>query len=349
MLSLAPKTHHYTNKAITHKQPGKMTDIHYAPSSSLIVGGKADGNGDCEPHLEDEMQSTNNYVSSDLCNKNEVSSNAVTTTTATTNSDVKMVKWRGNMVPEKKAKALTHVFDDLQDHFGHNRPDPKVRFNMASTSLNQDNLNTGAWSDNLTFTYLIDGDACNLDYIGMDVCIDLTKKHAKPGSSAFDDYGKSWVYVYVPEATIDKVKAYVKAGTGWDVVNNGFKVDYNRKLTSIEAKMHQAPQPEPSFWVATDNDMYNKYVNPKMTPGVQFTRSGSIQEVVEQPAQQRVHRGVGFFAVSLEVPKSSDVKPKAGFGAEATLSFTLISVRTWGVTDCIAPIVHSPRKAGFDN
>jgi hypothetical protein len=315
-------------------------------ASSSLIGGKADANGDCEPHLEDETQPRNNNNNVSSCNNNEVSSSNAVTTKA--NGDVKMVKWRGNMVPEKKAKALKHVFDDLQDHFGHNRPDPKVRFSMASPSLNQDDHNTGAWSDNLTFTYLIDGDACNLDYMSMDVCIDLAKKHAKPGSSTFDDYGKSWVYVYVPEATIDKVKAYVKAGTGWDVINKGFTVDYNRKLISIEAKTHQAPQPEPSFWVAAETDMYNKYTNPK-TSDVQFTRSGSIQGVVEQPAQQRVHRGVGIFAVSLEVPKSSDVKPKAGFGAEATLSFTLISVRTWGVTDCIAPIVHSPRKGGLDN
>lgn len=32
-----------------------------------------------------------------------------------------MVQWRGNLVPEKEAKALQHVFDDLHDHFGHQR------------------------------------------------------------------------------------------------------------------------------------------------------------------------------------------------------------------------------------
>jgi len=42
--------------------------------------------------------------------------------------DPNMVQWRGNLVPEKEAKALRHVFDNLQDHFGHHHqwPDPRV-------------------------------------------------------------------------------------------------------------------------------------------------------------------------------------------------------------------------------
>ena len=47
-------------------------------------------------------------------------------------SNIKMVQWRGNLVPQKEAKALRHLFDDLQDHFGHQRPDPRVRFNNVS-------------------------------------------------------------------------------------------------------------------------------------------------------------------------------------------------------------------------
>jgi len=293
-----------------------MTDIHQAPSSSLIVGGKA-VNGDAGPPHHHEAPS---------------SSAAAATTTTTANGGVKMVEWRGNMVPEKKAKALKHVFDDLQDHFGHQRPDPKIRFSMASPSPSYDH-ETGVWSDNLTFTYLIDGDTCNLDYIGMDVCIDLTKKHPKPGSGTFDDYGKSWVYVYIPEVTVEKVNAYVKAGTGWHVHH-----DNDRNLLGIEAKMYQAPQPEPSFWVANDSSAE--------IDDVQFTRCGSVQEVFAQPDQQRVHRGVGIFAVSLQAPGSSDKKPMPGFGEEAELSLTLISVRAWGVTENVAPIVYSPSRRG---
>ena len=295
----------------------KTTDVGASPSH-----GKE--NGSAGPHQDqDEEGVTSDKIA-------EASSTAAAN--AATATDGKMVKWRGNIVPEKKAKALKHVFDDLQDHFGHQRPDPFLRFSMASPSLRHDQHE--AWYDNLAITYKIGDDACDLDYIGMDVCIDMTPKR-----TSFEDYGKSWVYVYVPELTIEKVKAYVKTGTGWDVCDDNFTVDYNRNLIGIEAKMHQAPQPEPSFWVVTNKDTTS-------APDGQFTRVGSVQKVIEQPSQQHVHRGVGIFTVSLEVPGSPNFKPRAGFGEEATLSFTLISVRTWGVTHYIAPIVYSPRKGG---
>jgi hypothetical protein len=244
-----------------------------------------------------------------------------------------MVKWRGNFVPEGRAKALKHVFDDLQDHFGHQRPDPQVHFKLGRGLRHVH----GSWCDNVAFTYLINGDACDLEYVGMDVCIDLSEKRvlSKYGGSPFENYGKSWVYVYVPELTIEKVKSYVKAGTGWDVSDERLAIDPNRNLVAIEAKMHQDPQPEPSFWVATVRDK---------TQMESFSRAGSVQQMFEQPSQQHVHRGIGIFAVSIEVPGYPDAKPNPGMGEEATLSFTLVSVRTWGVTDCIAPIVHFPRK-----
>lgn len=254
---------------------------------------------------------------------------------SSTSGDETMVKWRGNSVPEEKAKALKHLFDDLQDHFGHQRPDPKIKFNLGG--LRRDD-NTDLWYDHLSFTYMINGEACNLDYIGLDVCLDLTQKrsHQMYGGNVFDDYAKSWVYVYVPEMTLDKVKAYVKAGTGWDCSKEGTAFDPNRNLVAIKAKMHQTPQPEPSFWVAASD--------PKIVgEDAQFSRFGSVQHIGGQPAQQHVHRGVGIFAVTLEIPGSPKHMPSPGFvGEEANLSFTLISARTWGVTDCIAPIVHAP-------
>jgi hypothetical protein len=52
----------------------------------------------------------------------------------------------------------------------------------------------------------------------MDVCLDLAPKLVhKHGQPMLKDYGKSWVYVYLPQLTFDKFKSYVKFGTGWDV------------------------------------------------------------------------------------------------------------------------------------
>lgn len=85
---------------------------------------------------------------------------------------LKMVRWRGNLVSEKEAKALSHVFDNLQDHFGHHRPDPRIR---VSTSLAYPGQGW-FWNGDLDFTYNINGDQCNLAYVSMDVCVDLSSK-----------------------------------------------------------------------------------------------------------------------------------------------------------------------------
>jgi hypothetical protein len=245
-----------------------------------------------------------------------------------------MVQWRGNIVPEKEAKALRHVFDNLQDHFGHQRADPNVLFNASLAHPGQGDT----WRADLDFTYNINGEYCNLAYIGMDVCIDLSPKLVhKHGRPMLKDYGETWVYVYLPEMTMDKVKAYVKTGTGWDVSNEGTVYDPNRNVVAIEAKLnHQSGQPKPSFWVVKDNASAGEDIS--------FSRIGSVQEVNRDVSQKHTHRGVGIFSVSMEVEGTPDFRPTPGMGEEATLVFTLVSVRTWGVTDCIAPIVHAPIK-----
>ncbi len=164
-------------------------------------------------------------------------------------------------------------------------------------------------------------------------CSKLVHKHGQP---MLNDYANSWMYLYLPGQTIDKFKSYVKAGTGWDVSDEGFIEDPNRNLVAIEAEMHhKSRQPKPSFWVLKENK----------TPGdISFSRIGSIQEVRAQPHQQRIHRGVGIFSVSMEVEGTPHFKPTPGED-EAKLKFTLVSVRTWGVTECVAPIVYAPTSS----
>jgi hypothetical protein len=250
-----------------------------------------------------------------------------------------MTKWRGNTVPKKEAKALRHVFDDLQDHFGYQRVDPRVRFN--NTSLHRLG-NSDTWFGDMGFTYDINGEHCNLGYVGIDVCVDLTPKRLhKQGMPMLKDYGKSWVYVYVRQMTLDKVKAYVKTGTGWDVSEEGTVYDPNRNLVAIEAKMHHKDgQSRPSFWAVKDRDASGG-------DNMSFSRMGTVQDMSRKSDQQRIHRGVGIFSVSMEVEGSSNSKPTPGSGAEANLCFTLVSLRTWGITDCVAPIVHAPNKWSY--
>uniref|UniRef100_A0A7S2M1Q8 Uncharacterized protein n=1 Tax=Skeletonema marinoi TaxID=267567 RepID=A0A7S2M1Q8_9STRA len=255
--------------------------------------------------------------------------------------DPNMVQWRGNLVTEKEAKALRHVFDNLQDHFGHQRPDPRVRFNHVSLAHPGHGQK---WHGDVDFTYEIDGDHCKLNYIGMDVCIDLAPKLVhKHGQPLLNDYGSTWLYVYLPQLSIDKVKSYVKAGTGWDVSDEGFIDDTNRNMVAIKVKLcSESGQPEPSFWVVKDKDASGG------RGSMSFSRIGSVQEVAAQPHQQRIHRGIGIFSISMEVDGTSNLEPTPGTWDEANLSFTLVSARTWGVTDCVAPIVYAPSKRHLD-
>ena len=111
--------------------------------------------------------------------------------------------WRGNWVLKEEAIALHHVFDNLQEYFGHQRADPRVKFNLSSSS-------NGNGRD-LNFTYDIGGHNCNLAYIGIDICLDLSHKLVhKHGQQMLQDYGKTWLYAYMPDTTMDKIKSYVK-------------------------------------------------------------------------------------------------------------------------------------------
>ncbi|KAL7499063.1 hypothetical protein ACHAWT_008023 [Skeletonema menzelii] len=253
----------------------------------------------------------------------------------------RMVQWRGNYVSETEAKALRHVFDDMKDHFGHNLPDPDVCAVLKGLSHLGGGRDT-IWEGELDFIYNIGGERCRLAYVGMEICLDLTPKlvQNERGRPMLRDYGKSWVYAYLPEITMLKVKQYIRAGTGWEISEEGIFQDPNCNLVAIEAMMHDGTQqPKPSFSVVEDYDATD------FRNSSSFTRIGSVQTVYQDTDQQQIHRGIGFFCLSVEIDGSSStvrpVRGAKGVDDEATLIFTLISFSTWGITDSIAPIVFN--------
>ena len=157
-------------------------------------------------------------------------------------------------------------------------------------------------------------------------------------------YGKSWVYVYVRQLTLDKVKSYIKTGTGWDVSDEGTVFDPNRNLVAIEAKMHEkVGQPKPSFWVANDKNK-NKNKNSSAQDNMSFSRIGTVQDVSSHPSQQRIHRGVGIFAVSMEVEGSPNMMPAPGMRYEADLCFTLVKPSYMGSYELCRTYRACPRQ-----
>lgn len=264
-----------------------------------------------------------------------ITSSSTAVTTAAAEAE-KMEMWRGELVPEKTALALRHVFDDLKDHFGEGRSYPNVSCSIKGLGF-QPHLHQagGKWAGDVNFTYNIKGEKHTLDYVGIDVCIDLTPKQVEGQKGGpMDDYGKTWVYGYVPESTMDKVRQYVTVGTGWDIEDEGTVFGHHRDVVAFEAKMQETP--EPSFWGAV-NDVWTSTAEKKSS------RLGSIQEVFRSSKQSKIHRGVGIFAVSVEVDGDSDVLPTPD-QKYASISFTLVSICSWGVAEKAAPIVYDPRK-----
>lgn len=77
------------------------------------------------------------------------------------------------------ARALRHAHGD---------PNANVRFNLSDLCHDK----YGSLFGNLSFDYMIDGEVYTLDYIDVDVCIDLTRKHSNHRTfNVFEDYGKS--------------------------------------------------------------------------------------------------------------------------------------------------------------
>lgn len=250
------------------------------------------------------------------------------------NADNDMVRWRGNSVSKEEAKALHHVFDEMKDHFG--QTDPMVRVNEVS--LVHPGNNSPVWRGDLNFTYKIEGEQYNLGFVGMDICLDLTPKLLQKDDE-FINYGKNWVFVYLLKETRYKFKQYVKVGAGWDVIPEGTVEDDEKDLVAIKARLNnENGQVKPSFWVSKDKDAPKENIR-------SFSRIGTVQEMNDNSEQQRVHRGIGIFSVSMEVEGTSDSQPTPGMRKEGNLSFTLVSFRSCYTTDYVAPIVYVPSNS----
>ncbi len=91
------------------------------------------------------------------------------------------VRWRGHLVSEKEAKILKHVFDDMKDHFGNRKcENPNIKFNFDPSLFlcknepytyrsHADPTPQDRWHGELDFTYTINYETYDMDYIAIDV------------------------------------------------------------------------------------------------------------------------------------------------------------------------------------
>jgi hypothetical protein len=265
----------------------------------------------------------------------------------------KTIDWRGNQVTEKEGIALKYLFDDMGNYFGQPDGEPRVIFNIKSFDKKSDDETDGGggssnhfsadkavWRGSLEFNYKMNhknrDTSLNLDYMSMDVCIDLKpKKQLNFGGHDMSEYCRTWVYVYAPRYTIETVLRHFEAGTASKVSSKGLVLDEEQNIVHFEAKLLVKPQPQHGFWIPNEDD------------SKQFTRLGTVHEVSQDPAYQLLFRCIGIFAVTAEVARSSSSKPSDSAVSgkeEARLIFTLVSTRTEGIVNNIAPVVYNPRR-----
>ena len=202
----------------------------------------------------------------------------------------KTIDWRGNQVTEKEGIALKYLFDDLQNYFGQPDGEPNVTFNInshqesdgetdGSSSSKNNSAASSTWRGILEFNYKMNyrnrDTSQKLDYMSMDVCIDLKpKKKLNFGGHDTSEYCRTWVYAYAPRYTIETVLRYFETGMGFKTSSKGLVLDEERNIVHFEAKLLVEPQPQHGFWIANEDD------------SKQFTRVGTVHEASEDPGYQ---------------------------------------------------------------
>ena len=262
---------------------------------------------------------------------------------ANNNRDRKTVNWRGNQVGEKEGIALRNLFDDLQNYFGQPQEDPKVTINIHLDRNSDDEGEIDAKADYLSvrkkgkldFTYKISyknrETSQKLEYMSMDICLDMTpKKKLNFGGHDMKDYCRTWAYASAPRYTIETFLRYFETGTGLNASSKGLILDENRNMVHFEAQLLTRPHPEPIFWVEDE--------------GKEFKRVGTVHEASQDPRYQLIVRCVGIFLVTAAVARN-----RSGGKEEVRLSFTLVSVRTQGFVNNLAPVVYDPRHCTICN
>jgi len=250
----------------------------------------------------------------------------------------KTVTWEGRQFTEKEGILLKRLFNGLQDYFGQPTCEQKVtcKVQYFFQPLPLLSKSGGKWNGELKFVYKMEHNnretSQQLDYISIDVCIDLTpKKELRFSGHDMEGYCKTWIYASAPRYTIETVLQSFEDGTGLEASKSGFVLDENRNMVTFEARLLAGEDSETTFTIPNEEDEHYNH-DEDGNGDREFTRVGSVQEASQDPLYQRFIRCIGIFTMTAEVS-----------GNSARLSLTLISVRAQGVANNLAPIVYDPR------
>ncbi|KAG7374449.1 hypothetical protein IV203_013544 [Nitzschia inconspicua] len=109
------------------------------------------------------------------------------------------------------------------------------------------------WYSDVKVKYIIGGYPRTLELMAIDNCyVDLIPKHSKSGSVA-QNYGRTWVNVYIPKSIMKSMIEKFKADTNWGISNKGLNVDSTQGLTSITANIDDIDHP-PFYAMAKEFD-----------------------------------------------------------------------------------------------
>jgi hypothetical protein len=188
------------------------------------------------------------------------------------------------------------------------------------------------WYAKVRVTYDLTRGRTETDLIGMDnIYFDFSMKTSKNGEMV-KDYGKRWIKVYIPKATVKQFVNKFKDCTGWDVSAKMFTVDDGQGLYSINAKIDEQDPPMVTSVIKVED------VNRNPIGGAwSLNERGSIQTLCADPNYQCIPKGTGFFSISMNVVTvlNSTVAPKASPSNPCRVTFTLLRARLFGLESSI--------------
>jgi hypothetical protein len=252
------------------------------------------------------------------------------------------VDYKGSSVKPEMRDVMTHVIDNMKDHFGVGN-DPSITINtneeLVCLAYNEQykSKNEEAcdhYYSPLTFEYKVNKQLISCDILALDnVYLDLTPKVTKSGDTA-TNHGITWVNVYIPNGVTGSISEKLRNDVGYAMSNKAITVDTDQNLSSITAGMSDVDPPDFSTMTPESDE------DGVITGNIVITSEGSIRDIASNPELQNIYRCTLFTTMSMTVAAAvgSTAPPAKTLSSITKFKFNIVAARVYGVSENFYPV-----------